>query len=152
MGLAISLSANYQTEAEWTAAHQSDAEDQDLWAHEGPSFRIGYGGFNVFRHRLAASFAVDLDRMPGYETLGTTPTRDPENWAVFDDAPVAPLIPLFDHSDCDGFLEPTHTKGMASLIRTAAALWPNDRFKEAATDLADLLEYSAEHDNLVIFH
>lgn len=74
-----------------------------------------YGGFARFRERLAAAEGIDLPRMVGFcdkygrhddgsECLATT------RW----DTVKSDLVPLLNHSDCDGELTP----------QECARVWP----------------------------
>jgi hypothetical protein len=53
-----------------------------------------YSGFNAFRRRLANEIGMNLDEMIGF--------GGDRAWEEFDD----PILPLLNHSDCDGILTP----------------------------------------------
>ena len=62
-----------------------------------------YSSFNEFRIRLANSIGIDLKEYIGYSFKGT------KDEALIDH----PLMPLFNHSDCDGELTPDECKQIA---------------------------------------
>jgi len=96
----------------------------------------GYPGFNNFRKRLALAVGIDLDLMPGF-------AKEPEfEWDDFDDD----IIPLLNHSDCDGDLTPEECKTVAPRLRELVLPWDanHDRDRVEALYLADTMEKCAE--------
>jgi len=80
-----------------------------------------YSGFNAFRKHLAAKIGIDLDKMEGF-------TSDGISW----EAEGHYIVPLLNHSDCDGHLTPTECKRVAdglSLLLDEEDEW-NDRIKQ----------------------
>lgn len=62
----------------------------DAW--HGP-----YSLFNRFRYKLAAEIGIDLDEYIGYGAGGTKKLEDIKH----------DIMPLLNHSDCDGLISPT---------------------------------------------
>jgi len=90
-----------------------EREDYGDWYHapDWPSPQWSYGGFHRFRQRLANHEGFDLDRMAGFS--GNTADRL-DGYSLLADAEVpgrdwsevtTDLVPLLDHSDCDGELD-----------------------------------------------
>jgi hypothetical protein len=73
-----------------------------------------YSGFHRFRARLATSAGFDLSQMEGFD--GNKPWSE-----IHDD-----LVPLLNHSDCDGKLSVKECKQVAPRLRALLALWPDD--------------------------
>lgn len=77
-----------------------------------------YKGFRCFRRRLAAEEGIDLDVMAGFGTgLGQV------SW----DGVTSPLIPLLNHSDCDGHLTPAQCAQMMPRLAEICERWSADR-------------------------
>ena len=55
-----------------------------------------YSSFNRFRYGIAAEIGVDLDEYIGYGHDGTKNLEDIKH----------DIMPLLNHSDCDGFISP----------------------------------------------
>ena len=97
--------------------------------------------FHEFRRKLAAEIGIDLDDMDGFE--GTLSWDD-----LKDD-----IVPLLDHSDCEGVLTPEECRRVAPRLRQLVSSWPMDDGsldKYRALELATAMERAqAENTNLV---
>lgn len=93
--------------------------------------RWSYGGFNNFRRRLANEIGMNLDDMEGFD--GNIPFH------IYQDD----IIPLLNHSDCDGELTPDECKQVAPRLRELVSGWEDDYDKSKALDLADGMELAA---------
>ena len=99
-----------------------------------------YGGFHRFRRRLAAEIGIDLDCMVGFG--GEVP------WDSISD----PIVPLLDHSDCDGDIAPDVAVLVAPRLRELVASWPvQDYDRQMALRLADGLEAAANAGEAILF-
>lgn len=91
----------------------------DAW--DGP-----YSSFNDFRRWLAKQIGIDLSEYAGYMQGGTKDLTTIDH----------PLMPLFNHSDCDGILTPDEcrqiSKGLKMVIDASAQSRENQYFIEAA--------------------
>lgn len=76
--------------------------------------RWSYSGFMRFRTKLASSIGVTLGDMEGFSDQN--PGRE---WSTIDD----PIVPLLDHSDCDGELSPQDCARVAPRLREIIASW-----------------------------
>lgn len=63
-----------------------------------------YSSFNRFRYSLAAQIGIDLDDYKGYGGTGIKDLASIEH----------DLMPLFNHSDCDGELSADESKRLIS--------------------------------------
>lgn len=71
------------------------------FSHGGPN--IGYIGFGAFRRMLALHEGINLDEMEGYSPrYGLASSTPKKSWKGVK----ARLRPLYDHSDCSGYLTP----------------------------------------------
>jgi hypothetical protein len=101
-----------------------------------------YSAFNRFRTRLAAEVGIDLDSMKGFGLSNARP------WSEVDDD----LVPLLDHSDCDGDLSPEEAKRVAPRLREIVSRWPEDDYdRESGEVLAGLLAAAGENGRRVLF-
>ncbi|EGO63586.1 hypothetical protein [Acetonema longum] len=101
----------------------------------------GYISFNRFRTKLAAEIGMNLDAMQGFN--GDKPFSD------YND----PIIPLLDHSDCDGELTLEECRQVAPRLRELISKWPDDdRDKQEALNLADGMERAAQNDESLQFY
>ena len=99
-----------------------------------------YGGFHEFRRRLAGEIDLVLDEMKGF--------GGSRQWATVDDA----IVPLLDHSDCDGELTPETCELMAPRLRELVKNWPEDDFhRSQALELADGMDLAAGLDEPLEF-
>lgn len=92
-----------------------------------------YSGFNEFRTKLAKEAGITLSEMEGFGS------RDPETpwqfveagtkkWSAVKD----PIVPLLNHSDCDGEIGPQDCARVAPRIRELVARWDDQwRIKSA---------------------
>ena len=95
--------------------------------------RWAYSGFAHFRRKLAKEIGMDLDKMEGFG--GDIPFSNYE-----DD-----ILPLLDHSDCDGELTVEECKRVAPRLRQLVSTWENDDYdKIKALDLVSGMEYAVE--------
>jgi hypothetical protein len=78
----------------------------------------GYGGFMIFRKRVAASIGIDLDAMVGFGGSREWPSAEKE-----------PLVYLLNHSDCDGHLTPKQCKVVAPRLLEIIDAWPDADYK-----------------------
>lgn len=103
-----------------------------------------YGGYAMFRRRLAALDGIDLNKMRGF-------TEDPlpRSW---EDFPTA-LEPLLNSSDVQGFISAEDCRKMLPHLRVIAEQWaaePNLNGNEAydlqaLRSLLDGMAHCAEH-------
>lgn len=102
------------------------------FSHGGASW--SYGGFGQFRTRLAEAIGITLTEMRGFRGL--------REWSTVDD----PIVPLLNHSDCDGELPAIVCATVAPRLREIVSAWPDDPFdydRENALRLADGMEECA---------
>ena len=103
--------------------------------------RWSYSGFNRFRKRLAEQLGFSLDQMVGFG--GDVP------WNTVSD----PIVPLLDHSDCEGELSPLEAASVAPRLREMVAGWDEgDYDREQAERLAAMCDYAASAGVPVMFY
>jgi len=96
--------------------------------------RWSYSGFNRFRDRLANELGFSIYEMRGFG--GTRIFSE-----INDD-----IIPLLDHSDCDGSLTPDECAKVAPRLRELVKGWSDEDYdKVKALDLAEGMELAASH-------
>jgi hypothetical protein len=83
--------------------------------------------------------------MVGFQTRFDDPMPKsdlvPMSWGHIAD----PIVPLLDHSDCDGELTPGHCKQVAPRLRELVANWPEEDYdKRRALELADGMDVAAQ--------
>lgn len=110
----------------------------DAW--HGP-----YSSFNRFRYWLAAQIGVNLNDYAGYKESGTKELETINH----------PIMPLLNHSDCDGELTPDQcrsiAKGIKEILKTAK---PEDRvnpfghFSEAETFMKGCIRAANKKENI----
>lgn len=106
-----------------------------------------YSGFNLFRERLAAEINVPLRRMRGFGNFLSGPPGDLPWDQVRDD-----IVPLLNHSDCDGELSPEECARAAPRIRTLVASWEEPDFdKDRASALADAMDECVRRNVPLVF-
>lgn len=96
-----------------------------------------YGGFDRFRHHLAEQIGIDLDKMQGFNhrRIGVIP------WDQVND----PIVPLLNHSDCDGTLSAKDCRTVAPRLRQLVNDWPVDDYDRVmALSLAEGMERAAK--------
>lgn len=129
-----------------------------------------YSGFMRFRARLATEIGVALrcmegfaggttgghfdklmifgydENLPGYEKY--VGNQSVISWdKVSDD-----IVPLLDHSDCDGELTPEECKKVAPRLRKLVSGWPDDdRDKVNALELAKGMELALKRNENLRF-
>lgn len=92
---------------------------------DSPSW--SYTGFNAFRTRLSFEAGINLRQMDGFG--GSVP------WAI-DDA----IVPLLNHSDCDGVLTPAECAMVAPRLRELISRWGEDDYdRQTGEQLADMM-------------
>jgi hypothetical protein len=80
--------------------------------------------------------------MAGFGEKGTTPWKNVKD----------PIVPLLNHSDCDGHLTPTQCKKAAPRLRELVEDWPDDDYdKRSALELADGMEEAAKAKENLVF-
>lgn len=97
-----------------------------------------YSGFGCFRTKLAKGIGFDLDDTYGF--------GGDIQWDTIND----PLVPLLNHSDCDGSLTAEQCRTVAPRLTELVKDWPDDDYdkinalelvkgmKEAIEDDADI--------------
>lgn len=89
-----------------------------------------YSGFDRFRVKLAQEIGMNFDEMDGLVPNG-------RSWDDFDD----PVLPLLNHSDCDGDLTVKECKQVAPRLRELVKDWPDHNYdKHTAIRLAESME------------
>ena len=126
-----------------------------------------------FRTKLAAEAGIALQCMRGYAITALGKDRIDEleicapapkgiytpgpfigfqpviEWESLSDD----IVPLLNHSDCDGELTPDECRTVAPRLRELVAGWPDDdRDKRQALDLADGMELAATNGESLTFH
>lgn len=84
-----------------------------------------YSGFHEFRVRLAAEEGFVLAEMQGFGAPWRNEQPGIRGW----DEIKSPLVPLLNHSDCEGYLDAYECEEMLPRLRQIAAKWsdtPND--------------------------
>jgi hypothetical protein len=82
--------------------------------------------------RLAKEINMDLEQMEGFSGN--------RKFSEFTDD----IIPLLDHSDCDGILTPDECKKVAPRLRELVKSWPDEYDRNRALELADGMEQAAK--------
>lgn len=77
-----------------------------------------YSGFNDFRRLLAREEGIDLDAMEGFGGLRGVPAGT-RTWAEVE----SPLVPLLNHSDCEGYLSADDCEQMLPRLHEIAKKW-----------------------------
>lgn len=102
-----------------------------------------YGSFYVFRINLANEIGMDLQEMEGFKKgcKGLS-------WDGFNDD----IIPLLNHSDCDGELTVEECKKVAPRLRELVANWDDTDFhKSRALKLADGMDLAVKANEPLVF-
>lgn len=102
-----------------------------------------YGGFAEFRIRLAREIGIELHAMEGFTESyrNHDRKRKPIPWANVKDT----IVPLLNHSDCDGELTPEECKTVAPRLRELVSKWPEDDWdRKRALELADAMDEARE--------
>ena len=87
----------------------------------GLNFREGdarwsYSGFNRFRTKLVSQVGITLDKMQGFS--------GENSW----DSETDDIIPLLNHSDCDGKLTVKECKKVWSRLKELVEDWDDDNY------------------------
>jgi len=99
-----------------------------------------YSGFMRFRRHLAKEIGIHLDAMEGFG-FDESP-RTLIKWDRVHD----PIVPLLDHSDCDGDLSVEECRTIAPRLRELVQGWSDDPDlresfdKQQALKLADAMD------------
>lgn len=114
-----------------------------------------YSGFNEFRRRLAAVIGIDLWAMSGFNlewdchVRGQIGAPKAISWDGFTD----PIIPLLNHSDCEGELSHEDCKAIAPRLREIIKHWPtHDYDTQMALQLAEGMESAVKLGQALEFH
>lgn len=103
-----------------------------------------YRGFHEFRTRLAAEIGVNIMDMEGF--------TDYPNIAVSWNTIHDDIVPLLDHSDCEGELEPDVCAKVTPRLRELIVPWSNDDYDKAhAIKLANAMEKCARKGRPLLF-
>ena len=100
---------------------------------------FSYSGFDRFRNKLARAAGVLRGRMEGF--------GGSKAWADVDD----PLVPLFDHSDCEGEVSPADCARMAPRLRELAAELDEEFHGNQALVLAVMMHEAAKQGLPLVF-
>lgn len=95
-----------------------------------------YSGFNTFRERLAKEIGLNLSDMVGFGGKKKWPKDD--------------IVPLLNHSDCDGELKPTMS--LEVRLRELISKWEYDYDHAMALVLAGLMAEARARKLVLIFH
>jgi len=99
-----------------------------------------YGGFMTFRRRLAESIGFVLGDMYGFG-------GDIQFCTIND-----PIVPLLDHSDCEGLLTAEQCQTIAPRLAEIVKDWPDDDYdKINALELVEGMKQAVEDDTSLIF-
>lgn len=99
-----------------------------------------YHGFGNFRKRLANEIGIDLMRMDGFMDNGIP-------W----DKIIDPIVPLLNHSDCEGYLSAEECASVAPRLRELVSAWDEDHDKNRALDLANGMDEAAREKESLLF-
>jgi hypothetical protein len=100
-----------------------------------------YSGFNRFRAQLAEQIGMKLKDMEGFD--GTTA------WKDFEDD----IIPLLNHSDCDGHLTISECKKIAPRLKELIKDWDDiNSDKSRAEELIIGMEDAIDKNENLEFH
>lgn len=100
-----------------------------------------YSGFNRFRSRLAAQLGVNWEGL----------FKDRQRMEQFVQR-TDPIMPLLNHSDCDGSLTAEECVQVAAALRAMVKDWPDsDWDKGKALELADGMEEAVKKGEEFIF-
>ncbi len=77
-----------------------------------------YSSFMAFRRKIAEKIGINLDEMEGFATTG-----EPKKFSEY----THDVIPLLDHSDCDGILTPEECKMIAKGLTEILPLFDDEK-------------------------
>ncbi len=100
--------------------------------------RWSYSGFGEFRKKVASQVGIDLFKMEGYHNVDKNILNE-KGWDAYDKAIKEfdyanqipweniddPIVPLLNHSDCDGTLEPEVCGPLADRLEEIIKDWPD---------------------------
>lgn len=104
-----------------------------------------YSGFNQFRRDLAKEEGLNIQDMAGYG--GTL------EW----DDTATDLRPLFNHSDCDGYIDAFDCEDMVPRLKQISEAWKSDSevgrqyYIDQLDSLIKGMEHCAEHGCALVF-
>jgi len=99
-----------------------------------------YSGFMNFRRRIAQEIEIDLDMMEGFG--GDIPF----------DSVNDPIMPLLNHSDCEGELTPKECGIVAPRLRELVSTWDDEDYdKRHALYLAEGMDEAVDRNENLIF-
>ncbi|WP_100487859.1 hypothetical protein [Sporolactobacillus pectinivorans] len=98
-----------------------------------------YGLFHEFRVKLAREIGMDLNKMEGFG--GNMSFSD------FNDD----ILPLLNHSDCEGELSAEECRHVAPRLREIIASWNEEDYLQEALSLAEGMELAARKSQSLIF-
>lgn len=106
-----------------------------------------YSAFNRFRYSLAYQIGINLDEYAGYNDLGVKNLSDIKH----------PLMPLFNHSDCDGRLTVKECKSIVKGLNNVLENFTENEkydfdFKEKIKQFRDGCEHAISLKQMVKFH
>jgi hypothetical protein len=102
-----------------------------------------YSGFNRFRELVASKAGISLDSMVGFG-----------GQMAWEDLAGEALLPLLNHSDCDGELTPEECKTVAPRLRELAPQLKDRSYNYDechALLLADMMDFAAKVGKPLIF-
>jgi len=101
--------------------------------------RWSYSGFSFFRTLLADEVGISLSSMQGFGGDGS--------WLEVDDD----LVPLLNHSDCDGSLSPEDCARVAPRLRELVSRWEGGYDRDMGLRLAEIMELCVVWDRRLLF-
>lgn len=105
-----------------------------VYTHAGVSPHWSYSGFHRFRASLAELCGIELDKMGGFGGSRAWPSVESE-----------PLVPLLNHSDCDGELSAEECRVVAPRLRELLPKLSNDYDRVHGERLAALMDLVVDH-------
>jgi hypothetical protein len=132
--------------------------------------RWAYSGFGRFRENLAREVGIDLRLMEGFaphdyelisyaeryglidaksqyneevaERVRTYYDRNMIRWdSITESHPAWDLVPLLNHSDCEGTLSPEECERVAPTLKAIVSKWPEDDYdRQSALNLVRYME------------
>jgi hypothetical protein len=113
--------------------------------------RWSYSGFHRFRSQLASQLEINLEQMRGFVRSGDDESIRWED--LPDHLREHPLIPLFNHSDCEGDLSPEQCKAMWKALEDLVSITfdQDDYDRDAGLNLAYMMEHAALNERKLIF-
>lgn len=105
-----------------------------------------YRGFNLFREKLGNQIGIKLFEMAGFKYAeGSVLGAPGVSWDGLTDD----IVPLLNHSDCDGELTAEECAKVGPRLLQMVADWPDGHDKENAIELAnDMIAIAANGESL----